>query len=45
MESLSMLDPHLVSGTLATKGLSDQVYNLQVLGHSVEGYLEGTVGY
>jgi len=28
MESLSMLDPNLVSGTLATNGLSDQVYNL-----------------
>ena len=28
MKSLSRLDPHLVSGTLATKGLSDQVYNI-----------------
>lgn len=28
IESLSMLDPHLVSGTFATEGLSDQVYNL-----------------
>jgi len=28
MENLSMLHPHLVSGTLATEGLSDQVYNL-----------------